>query len=178
MNLHLPLMQGLPPPLVTLNNGGFETNEAWTQIPADKIIVECSLFEGSALGAGCGGKRIAWLGGTDSATKHSIAQTLALTRYYPVTVRFKYFLITPPTGCESDTFEVWLGSTRLNKTSLCGYTSPTWEQGKVMLPAIDGNHELKFLADLPGGVRSSVFIDDVSLCTTSTFKHPLMPACK
>jgi hypothetical protein len=29
----------------------------------------------------------------------------------------------------------------------------------------------------PPGVISSFFVDDVSLCSNSSFKHPSMPSC-
>ncbi len=181
MNLHLPLAWGAappPPPLVKLSNGDFETDGAWTQTPSGKIIVECSRFPGTVLGNGCDGTRMAWLGGSDVATIRSISQELALTKSYPVTVRFKFFIITLPSGCESDYFEVRIGSTQLRKIPLCGFTSDDWSTGSVELPAIDGKHELKFQVVAPGGVRSSIFIDDVSLCSTSSSKHPEMPACQ
>lgn len=120
---------------------------------------------------------MAWLGGSDVATIRSISQELALTESYPVTVRFKFFMITPPSGCESDYFEVRIGSTQLSKIPLCGFTSADWSTASMVLPAIDGNHELKFQVVAPSGVRSSIFIDDVGLCSTSSSKHPEMPAC-
>jgi hypothetical protein len=175
---YLPVASNAPAlPLVSLKDGSFETGIGWTQDPPDKIIYACNKLQGSSLPAGCVGNKLAWLGGVSQAVTHSIAQPMTLTQLYPVTVRFRYFVASQRAGCDNGVGEMWSGAIKLFTIPLCRSANPSWQPAGVVLPQVDGSQLLKFQAVLPGGVISSFFVDDISLCFTSPFKHPQMPAC-
>jgi hypothetical protein len=178
MQIHLPLTSLAPPlPLVSLKDGSFETGSGWTQAPPGEIIYACAGLLGVNLRSGCVGNKLAWLGGVSQAVTHSIAQPMTLTQLYPVTVRFRYFVASQRAGCDNGVGEMWSGAIKLFTIPLCRSANPSWQPAGVVLPQVDGSQLLKFQAVLPGGVISSFFVDDISLCSTSPFKHPQMPAC-
>ncbi len=166
-------------PLVAIKNGDFEAPGAWAFSYPD-IIYPCKDLIGTPLKSGCGGFQVVWLGGVRSTSTLTIAQPITMTNWYPVQVRFRYFVESTRTDCTSDKAEVWFGQTLLgNKTlALCKQnSSAAWQTGGFELPRIAATELLRFESQLAGGEISSFFVDDVSLCTTSSYRHPAMPVC-
>jgi adhesin/invasin len=181
--LLLPLAQRTPNPdelpLVAIKNGDFEAPGSWAFSRPD-IIYPCKDLIGAPLKSGCGGSQVAWLGGVRSTSTFTIAQPITMTNWYPVQVRFRYFVESTRTDCNSDKAQVWFGQTLLGNTTfaLCRQDSSTaWQTVFFELPRIAATGSLRFESQLAGGEISSFFVDDVSLCTTSSYRHPAMPVC-
>jgi hypothetical protein len=174
----LPMVQLAPPlPLIQLKNGGFETVGAWVFSRSD-IVYPCASLRGSALKSGCGGAKVAWLGGVSTQTSFAMEQAVAMTDRYPVQVTFRYFIESARTSCGPDRALVRFGNQQMAAFTLCkGESSSTWQSASYLLPGSTATQFLRFETLLAGGAVSSFFVDDVALCTTSDFAHPSLPKC-
>jgi C1A family cysteine protease len=150
-----------------LRNGNFEAGRdgSWTESSSngwDLIYQESEL-----LVAPHGGDWAAWLGGDDDET--SVLSQATNIPANATTLNYWYWSASED-ACGFDYGRVRFGSTTLQNYNLCSSTNTgQWVQQQIGLTAWRGQTvDLRFVVETDGSLNSNLFLDDVSISTSTT----------